>query len=113
MTSPTGTDSGHVRDQKAANARDPSGLLATLKPGARLRVRPAIPRSGEEHEYRVQQVDSDRALIQHRSSDAPLSIPSSVVAQLHISTDHNPSLVVLKGRMQWITVTERWTLLPE
>jgi hypothetical protein len=113
MTSTAGTESGPVRDQKAANAGEKSGLFAKLKPGARLRVRPAIPRSAEEQEYRVKQVDSDHALIQKHSSDPPLRIASSAVAQVYCSTDHAPSMVVLKGRMQWITASEQWALLPE
>lgn len=113
MTSTAGKEWDPVRDQKAANARDPSGLFAKLKPGARLLVQPAIPRSAEEHEYRVQQVDPDRALIQRRTNDPPLSISSSAVAQLHFSSDHTPSLVVLKGRVQWITASGQWALLPE
>ena len=113
MTSTAGTDPGPVRDHKAANARDSSASFAVLKPGARLRVRPAIPRSAEEHEYRVQQVDSDRALIQKHSGDAPLSIASSAVAHLQFSADHTPSTVVLRGRMQWITASEQWAVLPE
>ena len=112
MTSTAGTDPGPVRDQKAANARDSSVLFAALKPGARLRVRPAIPRSAEEHEYRVHQVDRDCALIQKRSGEAPLRIASSAVAHLQFS-DHTPSTMVLKGRMQWITATEQWVVFPE
>lgn len=113
MVRTAGTESGAVRDQKAPSARDPSGLLAKLRPGARVHVRPAIPRCAEEHEYRVQQIDSEQALIQKLSSDPPLAISASAVAQLQFSHDHNPSLVVLKGRMQWITTSERWALLPE
>jgi hypothetical protein len=113
MTSTAGKESGPVRDPKAASARDSSGLFAKLKPGARLLVRPAIPRSAEEHEYRVHHVDLDCALIQQRTSDPPLSISSNAVAQLHFSADHSPSLVVLKGRMQWITASGKWALLPE
>lgn len=113
MTSTAGTDPGLVRGQKAAHAGDSSGLFAVLKPGVRLHVRPAIPRCAEEHEYRVHQVDSDRALIQKRSGDAPLSIASSAVAHLHFSADHTPSTMVLKGRMQWITASEQWVVLPE
>jgi hypothetical protein len=113
MTSTVSTESGPVRDQKSANARDPSGLFARLKPGSLLRIRPAIPRSAEEHEYRVRQIDFERAVIQKLASDAPMSIASSAVALLHLSSDHNPSTVILKGRMQWITTSEQWALLPE
>jgi hypothetical protein len=113
MTSAAGTESSPVRDPKAANARETCGLFGKLKPGARLRVRPAIPRSAEEEEYRVKQVDSDRVWIQKHSSDPPLSIASSAVAQVDCSSDQTPSMVVLKGRMQWITASEQWALLPE
>ena len=113
MTSTTGTESGSVGDQNAATAREPTGVFATLKPGARLRVRPAIPRSAEEHEYRVQQIGSDGALIQRLASDPPLTISSSAVAQVHFSADHSPPMLVLKGRMQWISASERWAVFPE
>jgi len=113
MVCAASTESGAVRDQKAASARDSSAPFAKLTPGARIHVRPAIPRSAEEHEYRVQQIDSDCALIQKLLSDPPLAISVSAVAQLHFSRDHRPSVVILKGRMQWITTTGQWALLPE
>lgn len=112
MTSTAGTDSGPVRDHKAASARDSSVPFEKLKPGSRLRIQPAIPASAEEREYLVQQIDGDHAMIQ-RPSEPPLNLPSSAVAQLHLSSDHAPSVAVLKGRMQWITASEQWTLLPE
>ena len=113
MTSTSGAESGPVRDQKAANARDPCGIFAKLRPGSRLRIQPVIPRSAEEHEYRVQQVDAECAVIQKLSSATSLSIALSSVDQLHFSPDHNPSTVILKGRMQWITTREQRAFLPE
>jgi len=105
-------ESGPVRDRQAAQT-GPCGSFAGLKPGARLRVRPAIPRSAEDHEYRIQQVNPDCALIQKLSSDPPLAISASAVAQVDSSPDHSASTVILNGRVQWVTTTEQWAVFPE
>jgi hypothetical protein len=105
-------ESGPVRGRQAASA-GPTGAFAKLKAGARLRVRPAIPRSAEEHEYRVQQIDSNCAVIQKLSSDSPVAISATAVAQLDLSPDHTASTVILSGRMQWVTTTEQWAVFPE
>ncbi|HEY6291631.1 MAG TPA: hypothetical protein VI455_08735 [Terriglobia bacterium] len=112
MTNAAGTEPGPVQGRKSI-ATPAEGIFAKLRPGTKLYVRPAIPRSAEGQEYQVRHIEADRAVIQKLLGGQVLSISSSVVARLHNSEDHTPSTVVLSGRLQWITATRRWMFLPE
>ena len=112
MTKATSAEPGPVQERKSG-AAPAAGILARLKPGTKLQIRPAIPRSAEGHEYLVRHVEGDRALVQKVPGDDVLSIGAGAVAQLHSSPDHDRSTVVLRGRLQWITAKQRWVCLPE
>ncbi|HEV3275906.1 MAG TPA: hypothetical protein VG860_03745 [Terriglobia bacterium] len=103
-----------TEDRAASPGCPPAdGVFGGLKPGERLLIHPAIPRPTEHPEYRVQRVEAGRIVLRERPADPPLSIPAASVAQLHAAGGQKPAVLVLKGRLQWITARRQWTVLPE
>ncbi|HEV2424031.1 MAG TPA: hypothetical protein VGZ29_04295 [Terriglobia bacterium] len=84
-----------------------------LKPGDRIQVHPSIPRHNEHREYQIQRLEAGRIVLRERLADQPLSIPAASVAKVHSARGPKPALLVLKGRLQWITATRQWMVLPE
>ena len=112
MTNAARAESGAVQQRQSTPAPT-GGLLAELKPGARLQIRPVIPRSAEQHEYQVRHLEGERATIQKLPGDEVVSICAGAVAQICRSNDHSRFTLVLRGRLQWLTAARRWVCLPE
>lgn len=89
------------------------GLFAGLAPGDRILVHPSIPRPTERREYQVQHVEDSCVVLRQRLADPPLSIAAAAVAEVRSARERHPATLVLKGRLQWITATRQWTVLPE
>jgi hypothetical protein len=86
--------------------------ISRLQPGAKIRIRPAIPRRIEQEDYFVEgPIEPD--CIKVTRSAHHLRIPSSAIATVHLFGDQQPPIVILDGRLQWITATQRWEFLPE
>jgi hypothetical protein len=83
-----------------------------LQPGSRIQIRPAIPRRIEQEEYFVEGPTEADCIKVNRSAHH-LRIPETAVATLHFFGDQQRSLLLLEGRLQWITVSQRWEFLPE
>lgn len=86
--------------------------ISRLQPGSRIHVRPAIPRRIEQEEYFVEG-PSEPDCIKITRSAHHLRIPSSAVEKVHFFGDQQVPIVILDGRLQWISITQRWEFLPE
>jgi hypothetical protein len=95
-----------------AKAR-PGASLDRLRPGDRLFIRPSIPRQAERHEHRVERIEDGAAVIDAPHFDRPVRIPASEVAHLNTPDDGGPAVLVLKGRLQWITADREWVVREE
>lgn len=86
--------------------------IGRLQPGARIQIRPTIPRSIEQEDYFVEGPTEVDCLKVTRNAHH-LRIPETAVERIHFFGDQQPSLLLLEGRLQWITPTQRWKFLPE
>lgn len=60
------------------------------------------------------QSNSDGNLIFHKlGSGCTIEIPTSFIEKVHRFSGSTPALVQLAGRLQWISVSQRWQLFPE
>jgi len=89
------------------------GLFGALTAGDRVLVHPSIPRPAGHREYQVQRVEGGRIVLQERPADQLLNIAATAVAEVRSGRGPKPAMLVLKGRLQWITATRQWIVLPE
>jgi hypothetical protein len=89
------------------------GVFEGLAPGDKVLVHPSIPRPIAHREYSVQHVEASGIVLRERPAGALLNIKAASVAQLNSVRGQKPAELVLKGRMQWITATRQWMVLPE
>jgi hypothetical protein len=87
--------------------------IGRLQAGARIQIRPAIPRRFEQEIFTVQGVEADFVDVKRTNSHHQVRIPASAIAKVHVFGDEQPSLVLLDGRLQWVTLTQRWEFLPD
>jgi hypothetical protein len=85
--------------------------LNRVQPGARIQIRPTIPRRIEQEEYLVEG-PAEADCIKVTRAAHHLQIPKTAVATVHLFGDQQRSLLLLEGRLQWITVSQRWEFLP-
>jgi hypothetical protein len=90
----------------------PAQYINRLQPGTRIQIRPAIPRRIEQEEYFVEGPTEPDCIKITRSAHH-LRIPSTAVAKVHLFGDQQVPLILLDGRLQWISTTQRWKFLPE
>lgn len=102
-------------EERAVNPEHspPSEAFGGLVPGSKVLVHPSIPRPDGHREYQVQRVDSAGIVLQGSAPDHSVSVSASSVARLRPAQGQIPAELVLKGRLQWITATRQWTVLPE
>ena len=89
------------------------GLFAALAAGERVLVHPSIPRPAGHREYEVQRVETGRIVLGERQANRPLNITASAVAEVRSARGPKLATLILKGRLQWITATRQWIVLPE
>jgi len=103
-----------------ADARNRVGRTATsgsaaanLLVGTRVRIEPIVPRKFERSEWVVQSTSGNAFVFQKTDSMATVEIPVSFIENVHEFTNNAPALVQLDGRLQWISVGQRWLVLSE
>jgi hypothetical protein len=94
----------------AASGSIPS---VNLHGGIRIRIEPIVPRKFERSEWLVQSNSGTSFIFQKIDSMATVEIPISFIENVHPFREHAPVLVQLDGRLQWITVGQRWLVLSE
>ncbi len=100
---------------RAANPGYPpaDGFSNRLTPGEKVLIHPSIPRPSEHREYRVQQVEAGRIVLRQRPADPTLTVTTGAIAELQSARGQKPAMLILKGRLQWITAAREWAVLPE
>ena len=104
-----------------ADARDRVGKTApsrkvpvmNLQVGSRVRIERVVPHQFERSEWRVQSTTGNSFIFQKTDSMATVEVPASFIEHLHRFHDSTPALVQLNGRLQWISVGQRWVVLSE
>jgi hypothetical protein len=89
-----------------------SGPAFNLKIGDRTRIEPIVPREFERAEWILRSKSGSCCVFEKPGSMAHVEIPLSFIENLH-HFDGAPALVQLRGRLQWISVKQRWELLSE
>jgi hypothetical protein len=94
----------------ATSGHAPSITLQTYN---RVRIEPIVPRKFERSEWLVQSNSGNCFVFQKTDSMAHVEIPVSFIETVHRFHDNAPALVQLNGRLQWISVGQRWLVLSE
>jgi hypothetical protein len=84
----------------------------TLMPGTKLRIETIIPRRVEQDVWTVMQ-DQPESIQLQKGNSAQIFVPKSFVEIVHNFGNAGPSLMQLKGRLQWITPEQSWKLCIE
>ena len=91
--------------------RSSSGQILRLPVAATIQIRPAIPRRAEQDLYQVKQIGPDYIVVYKISNHQDIEIPAAGTGPIYKTSER--FVVMLQGRMQWITPSKRWTFLPE
>jgi hypothetical protein len=89
------------------------GCAATinLQIGDRVRVEPIVPRRFERSEWLLQSGNGNSFVFQKTDSMATVEIPASFIDNVRRFRDNVPALVQLNGRLQWLSVGQRWQVV--
>jgi hypothetical protein len=92
-----------------------SGSIASLnlQVGNRVRIVPIVPRRFERSEWLVQSSSGNSFVFQKTDSMATVEIPVSFIETVHRFQGDGPALVQLDGRLQWVSVGQRWQVQSE
>jgi hypothetical protein len=99
----------------ATRSKTPFGQLRHLvERKARVHIKPTIPRFAERDMFSIRELANDVLTVEKESTDEELSIPVSRISDtlFHDSKGETPVLV-LDGRLQWLSMIQRWRFFPE
>ncbi len=80
--------------------------------GTKLRITPVIPRRIEQDIWMVMEDQGDAVRLE-KTNSATVAIPKSTIEDFHSLGNLQPSLLSLKGRLQWITEKQVSQFFPE
>jgi hypothetical protein len=102
-----------ARNRVGKTAAPVSATAYDLKVNDRVRITPTVPRDFEQSHWMVI-ADKGRHFEMHKTdSHANINLPKSFIEEVHDFGPTDPSLVQLRGRLQWVSVKRRWVLFPE
>ncbi len=84
-----------------------------LDKGARVRISPIIPRLHEQSDFGVENERGECFVLQKFDSGRQVEIPKSFIEQIHKFGDAKPSLIQLKGRLQWVSAKRKFELFTD
>ena len=84
--------------------------FAELK--TQVRIEPMTPAS-EHPLFQVHEADDQRILVQKLSSSQRVGIPVGRVSEVLWADVNDPPILMLKGRLQWITIPNEWKFFSE
>ena len=82
-----------------------------LKVGERMRSGPIVPRRAELAVWMLESASGGGHVFQKLGATGRVEIPSSFIEKVHRFAGKAPALIQLAGRLQWISVGQRWLLL--
>ena len=102
-----------------------SGSIEPSRPGDReaqlrafagkrriVRVSPLVPPI-QHNQFIVCEATSETVRLEKHGTGHSVAIPKSRVADLLVTGDDEPPTLILEGRLQWITLQEKWRFFPE
>jgi hypothetical protein len=102
----------HEEDQGTIRLGD---RIARLRAYARnhreLRIVPTVPLR-HHNSFTVDTVDA-AAVVFKKANDEYVTVPTERIEAVMEAPAHEPAAVQLNGRLQWLTIRERWRFLPE
>jgi hypothetical protein len=94
----------------------PSGLLGQLKAIAdankAVRISPLVPTVAYDS-FRILSVDPDIITLRKESSHQAVTLPASRIEDILPAAPNESPILLLRGRLQWITIPEVWRFFPE
>jgi hypothetical protein len=82
-----------------------------LKIYDKVRIEPVVPAG--QFVWALQSNSHGNLLFHKEGSGCTIEIPTSFIEKDHRFSGSTPGLVQLAGRLQWISVSQRWRLFPE
>ena len=77
-----------------------------------VRVSPLVPPSQYDR-FIVCEATSEAVRLERHGIGESVSVPNSRIDGVLVTGDDEPPTVILEGRLQWITLDERWRFFPE
>ena len=78
-----------------------------------IRIAPVIPRFAEQDAFHVEKLDERTTVLEKHSTEETLDIPTIRISEILFYGDNQKPLVVLDGRLQWVSRIQRWRFFPE
>jgi hypothetical protein len=100
----------------ASDGERPGDRIAQLrrlaKDRAVVRVSPLVPHIQYDR-FRVSEIPPGTVILDKESSDERVRIPSQRVSEILSGEPHEPPILLLNGRLQWLTLAREWQFFPE
>jgi hypothetical protein len=98
----------------SSNPKSAIGELKQLeRTNRRIRIQPMVPTFPGEYLFQIEHFDERNLTVHLHSTRESIDIPVGRVVEVLYSGDREPPILVLKGRIQWITTIQRWRFRPE
>jgi hypothetical protein len=91
----------------------PTNLFPELKIRDKVRITPVIPRDHEQSQFSVLEDTGSHYVFQKLDSMRNVDIPKSFLENIHHLGSSKPSLLQLKGRLQWVSSKRNFELFPD
>lgn len=76
-------------------------------------IRPVIPAACQSYRFIVEAVTATSVQLKMRSGHESFELPPSRIAEILSHETNEPPTLVLNGRLQWLTMPEKWKFFPE
>lgn len=98
----------------SATGRTPMGELRHLEQTKNhFRIQPMVPVFPGEYKFHVESLDQKTLTVHLHSTRESIDIPASRVSEILTYGDSEPPVLLLDGRLQWVTTIQRWRFFPE
>jgi hypothetical protein len=103
----------HARDRIGKTIPAVGSYVPDLNIYDRVRIEPIVPRWCEQSIWILKSIDDGCFRFEKIGSFATIAIPNSFIEKAHRFTGDTSGLVLLAGRLQWISVGQHWKLFSE
>jgi hypothetical protein len=98
----------------STTGRTPMGELRYLdQRKTHFHVQPMVPAFPGEYTFHVESLDQKTLTVHLHCTRESIDIPVSRVSEILTYGDREASVLLLDGRLQWITTIQRWRFFPE
>jgi hypothetical protein len=102
----------HEKDQGAMKLGDRiARLRAYTRSQRELKIVPTVP-NRHHNSFRVSTVDA-ATVVFRKANYEDITVPTERIEAVMAAPPHEPAIVQLNGRLQWLTIRERWRFFPE